>query len=356
MVRQLDSKRVGHRASLLQRAFALRIVNQPQAVDVLTRLVDKFYSGMYDPTKPIGSVIELGPTGTGKTAVAEAFVEGLGGDPVRNMLVIDCGEFQHTHEIAKLQGSPPGYLGHTDTKPFFTNASLWRARLDKDGIHEILPFTVVLWDEIEKGSDTLWRLMLGILDKARMTTGANELVDFSKTVHILTSNVGSAEMANDDAIGFVTQDETNDKKLHDIALAAARRKFPPEFLNRMDHILMFKTLTKKDLQEILGMQLSIIQDRVMLRSTQPFELNIAPAAMKQLLEDGYDKRYNARHLKRALDLHVTVPLTSLVTTGQVMNGDVVVVDYRAGEWEYYAHGTYGQGGAKLARDPYERNI
>jgi ATP-dependent Clp protease ATP-binding subunit ClpA len=300
---------------------------------------------MYDPTRPIGSVIELGPTGTGKTAVAEALVEGLGGNPKRNMMTVNCGEFQHSHEIAKLLGSPPGYLGHRETTPFFTNGSVWNSRCNDSGM-EILPFTVVLWDEIEKGSDALWRLMLGILDKARFTTGDNQLVDMSKTVHILTSNVGSSDLANDDALGFVTtRDDANEKKLTKIALGAARKKFPPEFLNRMDHILMFKTLTKGDLQEILGMQLEVIQDRI-LTSTQPFELNVAPAALKQLLEEGYDKRYNARHLKRAIDLHVFQPLTSLVTTGQVMANDIVVIDYRAGEWEYFAHESRGQGGAQ----------
>jgi ATP-dependent Clp protease ATP-binding subunit ClpB len=349
MVRQLDATRVGSKASLLQKAFALRIVGQPKAIEVLTRLVDKFYSGMYDPTKPIGSIIELGPTGTGKTAVAEAFVEGLGGKPNKNLMTVDCGEFQHSHEIAKLQGSPPGYLGHRETKPFFTNGSLWDARCDGNGV-EVLPFAVVLWDEIEKASDALWRLMLSILDKARFTTGDNQIVDMSKTVHILTSNVGSSDMSNDDGLGFFTRDEVNEKRLNDIALGAARRKFPPEFLNRLDHVLMFKTLSKDDLRAILGMQLSNIQDRILLQGAQPFELNVAPAALKQLLEEGYDKRYNARHLKRAIELHVFQPLTSLVTTGQVMADDMVVVDYRNGEWEYFAHSNRGQGGASRGKE------
>lgn len=341
-VRTLDAGRTSQKASTLAKAFGLRIVGQPQAVDKLVALVDKFHSGMYDKTRPIGSLLELGPTGTGKTAVAEAFVEGLGGT-ARNLMKIDCGEFQHSHEIAKLVGSPPGYLGHRETHPFFTNAALKAARCDQEG-KELLPFTVILWDEIEKASDGLWALMLGILDKARLTTGTNELIDFSQTVHILTSNVGAAEMSDETALGFTAGvHETGDAKMQDIVMNAARRKFPPEFINRMDDVICFKTLTQEDLKQILAMQLDLIQDRIWLTSNVIFEMNVSPAALTQILKEGYDRRYNARNLKRTIDKYVFLPLARLVSTGQVMTNDVVVVGYKDEKWEYFAVSPLGKG-------------
>lgn len=296
---------------------------------------------MHDPTKPIGSFLELGPTGTGKTRVAESFVQGLGGDPVRNLMRIDCAEFQHGHNIARLVGSPPGYLGHRETHPFFTNASVKAARCDKDG-KEIMPFTVVLWDEIEKSSDELWNLLLGILDKARLTTGTNEVVDeFQRSVHILTSNIGAAEMdALTDSIGFRTTLELpNQKKLEDIARGAAKRKFTPEFLNRMDEVIMFKTLTRDEVNTILSMELDNAQDRILLHAKTTFEFNVSPSAMRQILNEGYDTKYNARELKRVIEKVIVLPLSRMVSSMQIRQNDVIVVDYSDDKgWQYYAVG------------------
>jgi ATP-dependent Clp protease ATP-binding subunit ClpB len=331
-IRTLDATKGSGKAAKLKAVFGKLIVGQTAAVDALVGIVEKHASGMYDQTRPIGSIIELGPTGTGKTAVAEAFVQGLGGDPVRNLMKIDCGEFQMSHEIARLVGSPPGYLGHRETHPFFTNESLKKAKGD-------LPFTVILWDEIEKASDTLWALLLGILDKARLTTGTNEVVDFSNTVHIMTSNVGAAEMSDESEIGFMAgRREATDKKLSDIAMAAARRKFMPEFLNRIDYTVMFKTLTREDLDKIVDMQLQIIQDRVLLTSKITFEFNVSPAALVQLVKEGFDRRYNARELKRVIEKHVFLPLSKMVSSGQIWQNDVIVIDYD-GDWKFFAVGS-----------------
>jgi ATP-dependent Clp protease ATP-binding subunit ClpB len=317
-------------------AFSKLIVGQDKAVAALTNLVDKYNSGMYDRTKPIGSFLELGPTGTGKTRVAEAFVEGLGGDPSRNLMRIDCAEFQHSHEIARLIGSPPGYLGHRETHPYFTNASVSGARCDKNG-KEIMPFTVILWDEIEKASDSLWSLLLGILDKARLTTGTNEVVtEFERSVHILTSNVGAAEMDADD-IGFAPKGEFDHKKLEDIAFSAARRKFTPEFLNRMDEVIMFRTLSRDQIAKILDMELNNAQDRVLLYSKTTFEFKVSPAAMRQILAEGFSEKYNARELKRTIDRYIVLPLSRMVSSNQIWQNDVIVVDYTEDKgWQYHA--------------------
>jgi ATP-dependent Clp protease ATP-binding subunit ClpB len=339
MIRRLDASKTSVQANTLRQCFTKLIVGQTVAVDALVALVDKYRSGMYDKTKPIGSILELGPTGTGKTAVAEAFVAGLGGDPQRNLMRIDCAEFQHGHEIARLIGSPPGYLGHRETHPFFTNAYVKAARMDVAGEKEVTQFTVVVWDEIEKASDTLWALLLGILDKARLTTGTNEVVDMRQTVHILTSNVGAKDMSDEADIGFTAgRREVTDAKLEDIAVAAARKKFSPEFLNRLDHIIMFKTLTQADVQQILGMQLDITQDRILLDSKTTFEYNVAPAALAQLLKEGYSRRYNARELKRVIEKYVGIPLSRMVASGQIWQNDTVVIDFKDGVWEYHAVG------------------
>lgn len=334
-IRTLDITQKTVKASALCEKFANKIVGQDAARDALILLLDKVTSGMYDKTKPLGSLLFLGATGTGKTLVAEAMAEGLFGSPDK-MLKVDCAEFQHSHEIAKLVGSPPGYLGHRETHAFFTNASLIAARTDITG-KEVMPFTIVLFDEIEKASDALWSLLLGVLDKGVLTLGTNEKVDFTKTVIIMTSNVGAVELADDSSLGFTTGEKNIDhKKMDDIAKSAARKKFMPEFLNRLDSIVTFKSLTRGDLQEILGLELNKVQKRIMTSSNVLFEVRVTEAGLMQLLEDGFDKRYNARHLVRAVDKHVGNPLMRLVATEQIMNHDFVIVDYVGGKWEYIA--------------------
>jgi len=254
----------------------------------------------------------------------------------RNLMKIDCAEFQHSHEIAKLVGSPPGYIGHRETHPYFTNASVTAAKQNKDG-KEILPFTVILFDEIEKASDSLWNLLLGILDKGTLTTGTNEKVDLTQVVIIMTSNVGSIEMADENSLGFKTSDETKTgKKLYDIAIGAARRKFAPEFLNRLDKIVMFSTLTPAHIREICGFQFQNIQDLILLQSNIIFEMQVSQAAINRIVEKGYDRRYNARNLKREIEQHIFLPLGRMVSTGQILPNETVIVDYRDGEWAYYA--------------------
>jgi ATP-dependent Clp protease ATP-binding subunit ClpB len=334
-VRQLDLNRQSYKAQALASRFSLRIVGQTEATTALSSVLEKFQSGFYDRTKPIASLLFLGPTGVGKTGVGEAFAEGLFGDP-KKMLKVDCAEFQHSHEIAKLVGSPPGYLGHRETHPFFTNASVLAAR-SGTAHSELMPFTIIMFDEIEKASDSLWNLLLGILDKGTLTTGANEVVDLTSTVIIMTSNVGSAELADESAIGFTgSTKERSESQMKEIAMAAARSKFKPEFLNRLDKVIMFKTLTPSDLDSILSLELEKLWDRIASHSPVQFEFQVSPSGLRQILKEGYDRRYNARNLKRTIDQHVATPLGRLVATGQVLPSDTIIVDYANGIWEYYA--------------------
>lgn len=332
-MRELDVTRTSTATNALAAKFADRIVGQDAARVALTNLLDKFTSGMYNKEKPIGSLLFLGPTGAGKTLVAETFAEGLFGTK-ENMLKVDCAEFQHSHEIAKLIGSPPGYLGHRETHPYFTNASMMAARCGIAG-KEVLPFTIVLFDEIEKASDALWNLLLGILDKGILTTGTNERVDFKRSVIIMTSNIGSAEIANENALGFRGEAETTtDEKIAEIALSAAKRKFLPEFLNRLDEVINFRSLSREDLKTILDFELKKLERRILFDSHVIFDLKVSSTAKAQLLDEGYEKRYNARHLVRAVDKRLTGPLTRLISTGQIKDNEVVSVTYIKGEWKY----------------------
>src|SRR5262249_14714903 len=214
--------------------------------------------------RPIGTMLFLGPTGSGKTRVVEAAGEVLFGD-ANAMVKIDCAEFQHSHEIAKLIGSPPGYLGHRETSPLLTQENLNRMHTDE------LKLSLVLFDEIEKASDSLWQLLLGILDKATLTLGDNRHVDFSRTIVIMTSNLGAREMSElvSDHIGFAPtkvikrdNDSDVDQQIYRTASAAARRRFSPEFMNRIDKVVVFRSLQKHHLREILELELQGIQDRV----------------------------------------------------------------------------------------------
>src|SRR6201995_5164643 len=186
--RKLDPSQTGNEAEKLHTDLRKRVVGQDEAVDQIVNIYQTFLAGMTGPGHPIGNFLFLGPTGTGKTRLVEALAESLVGD-ARSVLKIDCAEFQHSHEIAKLIGSPPGYLGHRETHPLLSQEVLNQYHTDK------MKSSFVLFDEIEKASDALWNLLLGILDKATLTLGDNRKVDFSRAMTFMTSNLGAVDMA-----------------------------------------------------------------------------------------------------------------------------------------------------------------
>ena len=303
-----------------------RIVGQERAVRRITGLYQIYLAGLAHPGRPIGTMLFLGPTGSGKTRVVEAASEVLFGDP-NFVTKIDCAEFQHSHEIAKLIGSPPGYLGHRETSPMLTQENLDRSHT------ETIKLSLVLFDEIEKASDALWQLLLGILDKATLTLGDNRRVDFSHSIVIMTSNLGAREMSEmiSGGIGFAPKagmvDTEVDQKIYRTAVEAARRKFSPEFMNRIDKVVVFRSLRDNHLRQILEIELSAVQERIMRGSGQKFIFKCTDAAKKFLLEEGIDFKYGARHLKRAIERFLVYPLSNLVATGQVGLGDLLLVDY-----------------------------
>src|ERR1700716_1209933 len=239
-----------------------KIVGQEEGVQSLVDMFQVFCAGLNSPGRPVGNLLFLGPTGSGKTRIVEAAAEILFGDP-RAVIKVDCAEFQHSHEIAKLIGSPPGYLGHRETHPLITQEELAKSHTEK------LKLSFLLFDEIEKASDSLWQLLLGMLDKATLTLGDNRRVDLSQTVIFLTSNLGGGEISEmmHGGMGFVQPGDTPaaglDQKVERTGGEAARRKFSPEFMNRLDKIVVFHSLQLHQLEEILQIELSRVQQRVL---------------------------------------------------------------------------------------------
>ena len=306
-----------------------KVVGQERAVRRLSALYQIYLSGMASPGRPIGNLLFLGPTGSGKTRVVEAAAEILFGDS-KAVIKIDCAEFQHSHEIAKLIGSPPGYLGHRETPPLLTQEAIDQFHTDR------LKLTFLLFDEIEKANDALWQLLLGVLDKATLTLGDNRRVDLSKTIVILTSNLGAAEMSEfiSGGLGFAppsvanTQESELDKKIYRTAVEASKRKFSPEFMNRIDKVVVFNTLQSNQLKKVLEIEMMMVQERILnARGEGKFIFKCSQNAKDFLLSEGTDLKYGARHLKRALERYLVYPLSNLVATSQVSLGDLVRVDF-----------------------------
>src|SRR5438132_8199462 len=266
--KQLNPAQTGREAEKLEFDLRKRIVGQDDAIQQIVNIYQTHLAGMSSPGRPIGNLLFLGPTGSGKTRLVEATAESLVGNP-RAVIKIDCAEFQHSHEIAKLIGSPPGYLGHRETHPLLSQEVLNQHHTDR------MKLSFVLFDEIEKASDSLWNLLLGILDKATLTLGDNRRVDFSSSMLFLTSNLGAAAMSSilRPNLGFAASETQRrsaagvmDEKLGDkisrAAIEAARRKFTPEFMNRLDKTVVFQTLGVSELRRILEIELNEVQQRI----------------------------------------------------------------------------------------------
>ena len=330
----LDPAKTGREASSLETGLRRMIIGQDEAIQQIVNIYQMHLTGMNAPGRPIGNFLFLGPTGSGKTRIVEATAETLLKNP-RAVIKIDCAEFQHSHEIAKLIGSPPGYLGHRETHPLLSQEVLNQYQT------ETMKVSFVLFDEIEKASDALWNLLLGILDKATLTLGDNRKVDFSKAMIFMTSNLGASEMgaimspklgfgSSDARISATTGvfDEKMTGKIARSGVEAARRKFTPEFMNRLDKIVTFSPLGSEQLKKILDIELNLVQQRIFNTSSdRAFVFTMSDHGKDFLLSEGTDLKYGARHLKRAIERLLVHPMSNLIATDQVRGGDWVRVEF-----------------------------
>jgi ATP-dependent Clp protease ATP-binding subunit ClpA len=329
----LDPSKTGRDAENLEGSLRKFIVGQDEAIQQIVNIYHMHLTGMSAPSRPIGNFLFLGPTGSGKTRIVEATAEALVKNP-RAVIKIDCAEFQHSHEIAKLIGSPPGYLGHRETHPLLSQEVLNQYHTEATKV------SFVLFDEIEKASDALWNLLLGILDKGTLTLGDNRKVDFSRAMIFMTSNLGASEMSNIMApkLGFMAvsgevkaaRDGKMNEKLERSGVEAARRKFTPEFMNRLDKVVVFRPLGSPELKRILDIELNMVQQRV-FNSTpdRAFIFHVTEPAKDYLLGEGTDMKYGARHLKRAIERLLVQPMSNLIATDQVKGGDWLRIDFTA---------------------------
>jgi len=309
----------------LLRELSGHIVGQPQALTQIVPYVHMHQAGLAPEGRPVGVFLLLGPTGTGKTRTVEVLAQALHGTD-KHLLKVDCGEFQMEHEVAKLIGAPPGYLGHRETQPMLSQQKLNSVTSDQCSL------SLVLFDEIEKAAPSMTRLLLGVLDKATLRLGDNTTVSFERTIIFLTSNLGTDAMrkALRPDFGFETMvggARDSAKKLEGIGMNAVRRKFSPEFVNRIDAVITYQPLGAEALKIIVDQQIEALMRHIANRLMErAFEIDVTDGAREFLLRKGTSEEYGARELKRVILRHLTQPLAAMVATGAIMAGDVVHAD------------------------------
>lgn len=308
------------------------LIGQSDAIETIVPFVQMHQAGLSPEGRPIGVVLLLGPTGTGKTRTVEALAEVLHGSS-KNILKVDCGEFQMEHEVAKLLGAPPGYLGHRETQPMLSQAKLTSVTSESSDI------SIVLFDEIEKAAASMNRMLLGILDKATLRLGDNSTVNFENTLIFLTSNLGAKSISrvNKADFGFeaMLPPGTMERpgKLQNVGMAAVRQKFSPEFVNRIDSVVTYKPLDRTACETILDQILASFARTIHNRlGMSAFHLQCTAAARKLLLDTGVSVEFGARELRRTVQRNFIQPLAALVSQGDIPPGSTVILDARGGEF------------------------
>ena len=320
-------KPISEPAEDLTSILSSKVVGQPNVINVIVPYIEMFQAGLAPENRPVGVFLLLGPTGTGKTRTVEALAEALHGS-ARNVLKIDCGEFQMEHEVAKLIGAPPGYLGHRETQPMLSQQKLTSVTSDNCGL------ALVLFDEIEKAAPSLTRLLLGVLDRGILRLGDNSVVNFEKSLVFLTSNLGAKEMMREISPDFGFQSATVSgtredlgHKLQGIALVSVRKKFSPEFINRIDHVITYRPLDAESFAAITDLEIDSLQKHVNTRlGNRCFTIEVPFETRQWLIEKGTSAEYGARELKRTIHKNLTQPLATLVAKNQIDPGSRVRVE------------------------------
>jgi ATP-dependent Clp protease ATP-binding subunit ClpA/CheY-like chemotaxis protein len=321
----LPQESAAPRAGLFDRLSRI-VVGQTDALSRIVPYLQMYKARLNSPDRPAGVFLLLGPSGTGKTRTVEALAEIVHGSS-KHLLKIDCAEYQSDHEVAKLIGAPPGYIGHRETKPLLTQERLLAS------VSPECDLALVLFDEIEKAAPAFTALLLGLLDRGTLRLGDNTSVTFEKSLVFLTSNLGAREMlkAVQPNIGFQGVDRRSTEviadRLQSIAVAAVRRRFSPEFINRIDVVISYRPLDGSAYEEILDHHIEELQQHINTRlGDRAFTIDVTPAARQRLLERGTSEEYGARELRRAVHRLLTQPLAALVADSLTRPGGVIRVD------------------------------
>ncbi len=306
-----------------------KVVGQSRAMHHIVPYVQMYEAGLAPEGRPAGIFLLMGPTGTGKTRTVEALAEVLHGS-AKSVLKVDCGEFQSDHEVAKLVGAPPGYLGHKESQPRLTQHRLGAVTTPDCDL------SLVLFDEIEKAAPSVLVLLLGILDKATLQLGDGSVVNFDRSIIFLTSNLGAREMMAEinPGLGFQAAGPRDrgerEARLESIGLAAVRKRFSPEFVNRIDVVITYQPLDAASLATILDQHIDELQQHVNTRlGNRSFEIDVSAAARQFMRDVGTSEAYGAREIKRTIHRHLTQPLAAMVAAHQIEPGSLVRVDVSA---------------------------
>ncbi|MCA8995744.1 MAG: AAA family ATPase, partial [Planctomycetaceae bacterium] len=287
-----------------------RMINQEEAVSAVANAVRRSRSGLQDKNRPIGSFIFLGPTGVGKTELCKALAEFLFDDE-RNMVRIDMSEFMEQHSVARLIGAPPGYVGYEEG-----------GRLTEAVRRQ--PYSVILLDEIEKAHRDVFNVLLQVLDDGRLTDGQGRTVDFTNTIVVMTSNIGSQHILE-------LAEEENEEQMRSVCMDALKREFRPEFLNRIDDVIVFHPLKRQDIRKIVELQISRLQKQL---AEHDYTLEVSDDAKTLLANEGYDPVYGARPLKRVIQNRLQNSLANAILTGEFPEGSAIRVDTQNGEFTF----------------------
>ncbi len=331
---KLDPTKKSAEVQRFDSALSGKIIGQPEAVKAIVGAYQTYTSGLHPRGRPISVLLFAGPTGSGKTRCVEASAEILLGSP-QAITKVNCAEFHLPHETAKLIGAPPGYLGFREMKPV----------LAQDNIDHFSTTTCklgfLLFDEIEKANESLWQILLGVLDKGQITLGDNKVTDLSMCIVAMTSNLGAREMGklvDGKSIGF-RQQEPTDSTLTSAVMTQIQKRFTPEFVNRIDHTIIFNRLGKDQLKRVLQIELDAIQNRIYVASSTNsapvFMLRWSPSLKEFLLEKGTDLKSGARELKRVIEREIVLPLSNLVSSASITEGDIITVDTEGDEIVFY---------------------
>ena len=335
---RLDPTLKSHAVQKFENDLAAKIIGQPEAVSSFVGAYQIYVSGLHPTGRPVAVLLLAGPTGTGKTRVCEASAEILLGSP-QAVTKINCAEYHLSHETARLIGPPPGFVGFRETQPALSQENIDHFQTDR------CKLSFVLFDEIEKANETLWQLLLGILDKGQLTLGDSRKTDFSLSIIAMTSNLGAREvdrLMTGASIGF-TKPEIKGNIIASTVDAQIKKRFTPEFVNRIDRTVVFNRLEREHYERILQLELDLIQGRVFLASSTKdapvFALRWLPSVRNLLLDRGTDTKYGARELKRVIERDIVLPLSNLVSSNSITEGDIIVVGVEKGNISFHRETT-----------------